>query len=74
MTNDRRASGASYLTEFPAGQDLERQLREIKRERWTGSLRIGFEQGRPAGERAWKERLKSKQWPYDASERYLVQR
>jgi len=57
MTSDPRASGASYLTEFPAGQDLERQLREIKRERWTGSLTIGFEQWRPAGERAWLSRV-----------------
>jgi hypothetical protein len=50
------------------GQDLERQLGEIKRGRRTGSLTIGFEQGRPAGEFAWKERLKIKQGPYALSE------
>jgi hypothetical protein len=52
--------------EFPAGQDLGRQLREIKRERRTGSLTIGFQEGAPVGEFTWKQRLKGQQSLYSA--------
>ena len=30
--------------------------------------------GRPVGEFTWRQRLKGKQWPYGASERYWVPR
>jgi hypothetical protein len=58
MKNDPTASGgASYwlITEFPAGEDLERQLRAIRREQRTGSLTIAFEQGRTGGGFTWRQ-------------------